>query len=86
MTADNTRRRATTVRVLTHLTSDGQYAVGVVSSEWQGAVKVSRRLAQLRPLVSPVWYPPGVDRDVYRAYLALANLLREQSPESGVEF
>jgi hypothetical protein len=86
MTTNNTKHRATTVRVLTHLTSDGQYAVGVVSSEWQGAVKVSRRLARLQPLVGPDWYPPGVDRDVYRAYLALAALLKEQSPDSGVAF
>lgn len=86
MTADRTRRRATTVRVLTHLTADGQYAVGVVSSEWRGAVKVSRRLAQLRPLVGPGWYPQGVDRDVYRAYLALAALLKEQSTDPAVEF
>ena len=69
--------RAVTVRVLTHLTSDGQYAVGVVSQEWQGAVKVSRRLARLRPTVGPSWYPPGVDRDVYRAYWALGELIQE---------
>lgn len=72
-----TRPRAVTVRVLTHLTTDGHYAVGIVSSEWQGAVKVTRRLARLRPIDAPVWYPPGVDRDVYRAYQALGALIDE---------
>jgi hypothetical protein len=74
----NVRRRAVTVRVLVHLTSDGQSAVGVVASEWQGAVKVSRRLARLRPAREPEWFPPGVDRDVYRAYMALGDLVVEQ--------
>lgn len=73
----NTGKRAVTVRVLVHLTSDSQYAAGIVSSEWQGAVKVSRRLARLRPLVEPHWYPPGVDRDVYRAFCALDALVAE---------
>ena len=77
MTDRNDRRRARTIRVLVHLTSDEQYAVGVVASEWQGAVKVSRRLARLRPAVEPGWFPPGVDRDIYRAYLALGDLIVE---------
>lgn len=75
---DNVRPRPVTVRVLIHLTAADQYAVGVVTSEWQGAVRVSRRLARLRLVAAVDWYPPGVDRDVYRAYLALAALLKEQ--------
>lgn len=72
------RARARTVRVMTHLTADGQYAVGVVTTEWQGSVKVNRRLARLRPVDQPLWFPPGVDRDVYRAYVALGSLIDEQ--------
>ena len=44
----NASKRAVTVRVLIHLGTDSHYAVGVVTSEWQGAVKVSRRLSSLR--------------------------------------
>lgn len=72
------RPRAVTVRVLVHLTTDSHYAVGVVASEWQGAVKVTRRLAQLRPVGEPVGRPLGVDIDVWRAYCALGALVEEQ--------
>jgi hypothetical protein len=75
---ENSRSRAVTVRVMTHLTTDDHYAVGVVTSEWQGAVKVSRRLARLRPVPQVDVFPPGVDRDVYRAWVALGALVGEQ--------
>lgn len=67
-----------TVRVAIHLTGDSQYAVGIITSEWQGSVRVDRRLARIRPLVEPHWYPSGVDRDVYRAWVALDALITEQ--------
>lgn len=76
------RPRAVTVRVLVHLTSDAFYAVGVVASEWQGAVKVSRRLARLRPMAEPLGRPFGVDLDVWRAYCALDALIEEQKSEA----
>jgi hypothetical protein len=72
-----TRSRPITVRVLIYLTASGQYCVGIITSEWQGAVRVDRRLARLRPADAPVWYPPGVDHDVYRAYQALGSLIDE---------
>lgn len=78
------RPRAVTVRVLVHLTSDAFYAVGVVASEWQGAVKVSRRLAQLRPMAEPIGRPLGVDLDVWRAYCALEDLVNEQRTDGGL--
>lgn len=78
------RPRAVTVRVLVHLTSDTLYAVGVVASEWQGAVKVSRRLARLRPMTEPLGRPLGVDLDVWRAYCALDDLVREQRTDGGL--
>lgn len=67
-----------TIRVSVHLTGNGQYLVAIVSQEWQGAVRLDRRLARLRPLVEPAWYPTGVDRDVYRAWVALDALITEQ--------
>jgi hypothetical protein len=70
--------RPVTVRVLIYLTSSSQYAVGIITSEWQGAVRLDRRLARLRPVDPPEYFPPGVDRDVYRAYLALGALVLEQ--------
>ena len=75
----NTGKRAVTVRVLVHLGTDSHYAVGIVSSEWQGAVKVSRRLSSLRACLEPLGRPPGVDVDVWRAFNALAGLIDEQS-------
>lgn len=78
------RPRAVTVRVLVHLTSDAHYAVGVVASEWQGAVKVSRRLARLRPMEEPLGRPLGVDQDVWRAYCALEALINEQRTDGGL--
>lgn len=81
MFGDN-RPRSVTVRVLIHLGSDSHYAVGVVASEWQGAVKVSRRLARLRPMPDPLGRPLGVDLDVWRAYCALDALIEEQKSEA----
>ena len=80
---DVVRKRSVTVRVLVHLTSDSHYAVGIVTSEWQGAVKVSRRLARLRPMVEPVGRPFGVDPDVWRAYAALEDLVNETRTDGG---
>jgi len=74
----NDRRKAVTVRVMVHLTADGQYAVGVVTSEWQGAVRVDRRLQRLRPLAPIEYIPMGVDRDVFAALVALRALVDEQ--------
>lgn len=73
------KRGGVAVRVLIHLTTDGQYAVGVVTSEWQGATRVDRRLARLRPVVRPGSTPAGVDPIVWQAYSALHDLVREQS-------
>lgn len=81
--SEESRRRAVTVRVLVHLTSDAHYAVGVVISEWQGAVKVSRRLARLRPALEPIGRPLGVDLEVWRAFNALADLVNEQRTDGG---
>lgn len=75
-------RKSTTVRVMVHLAADGTYAVGVVTSEWQGAVKVSRRLARLRPVMGPPPRPMGVDPDVWRAHCALTSLVAEQRTEA----
>jgi hypothetical protein len=71
-------RKARTVRVLIHTTSSGLFAVGVVVSEWQGAVKVSRRLAALRPILERSAAPPGVDREIWQAWCALLDLIEEQ--------
>ena len=80
---DVVRKRSVTVRVLVHLTTDSHYAVGIVASEWQGSVKVSRRLARLRPMAEPVGRPFGVDLDVWRAYVALEDLVNETRTDGG---
>ena len=80
---DVVRKRAVTVRVLTHLTTDGRYAVGIVTSEWQGQVKVSRRLSRLRPTLEPALRPFGVDPDVWRAFCALGDLVDETRTDGG---
>lgn len=76
--SNDKRPRARTVRVLIHTTASGLFAVGVVVSEWQGAVKVSRRLAALRPIVERSAPPPGVDREIWQAWTALLDLIEEQ--------
>lgn len=78
----NTRGKPITVRVLIYLTSDSQYAVGIITSEWQGAVRVDRRLARIRPVADPLGRPLGVDPDVWRAYCALDGLIEEQKSEA----
>lgn len=75
-------RKSTTVRVLIYLAHDGQYAVGIITSEWQGQVRVDRRLARLRPVPGPPPRPAGVDPDVWRALCALQALALEQSTEA----
>ena len=75
--SEDSRRKAMTVRVLIHLTADGQYAAGIITQEWQGAVRVDRRLARLRPLNNLPVRPFGVDSDVWRALCALENLVVE---------
>lgn len=70
--------RPVTTRVLLHRTASGQMAVGVVISEWQGAVKVSRRLARLTPVAPVLWYPPGVDRAIVEARDGLSQLIDMQ--------
>ena len=74
-------RKSTTVRVLIYLAHDGQYAVGIITSEWQGKVRVDRRLARLRPVPGPPPRPAGVDPDVWRALCALEDLVHEQRSE-----
>lgn len=69
--------RARTVRVLIHTTKAGLVAIGIVASEWQGAVRVDRRLARLRPISQPSTQPPGVDRDVWLAWCALLEHIEQ---------
>lgn len=64
-------RKPRTVRVLIHTTRQGAVAIGIVSSEWQGAVRVDRRLSRLRPVPQPHVAPPGVDPDVWTAWCGL---------------
>lgn len=73
------KRGGVTVRVLVHLTTDGQAAVGVVSSEWQGAVRVDRRHSSLRPVVRRGSVPAGVDPYLWQAYEALHALVSAQA-------
>lgn len=73
------KRGGICVRVGIHLTTDGQYAVSIITQEWQGAVRLDRRLARLRPVVRPGSTPAGVDPIVWQAYSALHGLITEQA-------
>lgn len=77
------RRGGVTVRVNIHLTAAGDYAVGVVTSEWQGAVRVDRRHARLRPVDRPGSCPRGVDPVIWQAYAALHSLVVETTVSGG---
>ena len=43
----NAGRVAVTVKVNVHLMDNGRYAVGIVTSEWQGATRLDRRFARV---------------------------------------
>jgi hypothetical protein len=73
------KRGGVMVKVLIHLTADGQYATGIITSEWQGATRLDRRLARLRPVIRPGSVPSGVDPIVWQAYSALHGLVAEQA-------
>lgn len=74
----NTGRVAVTVKVNVHLMDDGRYAVGIVTSEWQGATRLDRRFARVHRHTDAGPAPEGVDRDVWRACHALWDLVGEQ--------
>lgn len=78
------QRRARTVRVLVHTTKHGQVAIGIVSSEWQGAVRVDRRLSRLRPVRPPQPAPPGVDPDVWLAWCGLLEHIEGTRTDGGL--
>lgn len=71
------KKDAKTVRVLLHFTADGQFAAGVVTSRWQGPIRLDTRLARLRPLAHPGTPPQHVDPDIWAAYCALGDLVWE---------
>lgn len=73
-----------TVKVLIYTTKAGQIAIGVVESEWQGAVRVDRRLARLRPVPLPLDAPPGVSREIWLAWCGLMEIIEEQRTDGGV--
>lgn len=77
------KTRASTVKVTIHIGASGSVAVGVITSEWQGAVRLDRRLARSRPIDGPYDPPPGVDRDVFTAFLALSDLVGQQRTDVG---
>lgn len=74
----NTGRVTVTVKVNVHLMDDGRYAVGIVTSEWQGATRLDRRFARVHRHTDAGPPLEGVDRDVWRAYHALRDLVCEQ--------
>ena len=78
----NAGRVAVTVKVNVHLMDDGRYAVGIVTSEWQGATRLDRRFARVHRHTEAGLAPEGVDRDVWRAYHALRDLVCEQQAAS----
>jgi hypothetical protein len=69
------KRRARTVKVTIHIGQTGSYAVGIITSEWQGSVRLDRRLARAHPMPDDLPPPPGVNLDVWRAFLALSDLI-----------
>ena len=70
---------AVTVKVNVHLMDDGRYAVGIVTSEWQGATRLDRRFARVHRHTDAGTPPHGVDQRVWRAYHALRDLIAEQA-------
>lgn len=78
----DTGRVAVTVKVNVHLMSDGRYAVGIVTSEWQGATRLDRRFARVHRHADAGSAPAGVEPSVWRAYHALRDLVIQQQAEA----
>lgn len=73
--------RGKTIRVMIFLGSDRKsWAAGIMSREHHGRTTLSMRLARAHPMPPLEYVPPGVDVDVYRAWLALGALIA--GPES----
>lgn len=77
----STRKRSITVDVMLHLTASGQYCCAIRTHEWQGAVRIDRRLWRLRALDRSPSRPLGVSPEVYDAWRALGLLVAEQAGE-----
>ena len=78
----DTGRVAVTVKVNVHLMADGRYAVGIVTSEWQGATRLDRRFARVHRHTDAGPAPAGVEPSIWRAYHALRDLLVQQQAEA----
>lgn len=65
--------RARTIRVLVHLDRSQRAAVAVHRSVWSGPVRLDMRLAAARPVEPVAPAPPGVDPDLWLAYVALGD-------------
>lgn len=66
------------VDVLVYSCSGESFMVSVIRKVWPGKVRVDRRLARTRPLPPIDVYPPGVDRDLWRALKGLEMVCNEQ--------
>lgn len=81
-----TQRVITTVRVVLHVTEHGGLAVGILTSEHRGAVRLDRRYCSARPgerRLPP--RRPGVDPVLQAAWEALGALLDEQQAAQGTD-
>lgn len=65
--------RPRTIRVLVHLDKHDRAAVSLLRSVWQGPVRLDMRLASARPVDPVAPAPPGVDKDLWLAYVALSD-------------
>lgn len=67
-----------------HLAADRQsWAAGIVSREHVGQTVTSTRHASAHPMPDVQYFPPGVDRDIYRAWLALGEYIADRTVREG---
>ena len=68
--------RPRTVKVICHIGRGEVVAVGLVTQEWNGAVRVDRRLGSAQPVAGPLpARPRGVPEDLWLVYVALGQRL-----------
>jgi len=73
-----------TIKVTIHLDGAGRAAIGVVESEWRGALRIDRRLAAARPLPRDVPAATrGVPESLWLAWYALDARLRAWETDEG---
>lgn len=71
------------IEVLVYDLGERRYMIAILEKVWQGARRLDRRLARTTPLMIEDACPPGVQPEIWVAYLGLLQTVRAQSAAHG---